>query len=304
MTSPGLFRRIAAAVFAIFVLPGVIWAQESIQEAQTLYASASYDEALALLDRLQGQQLPPQDVRSVQQNRALCLLALGRSQDAEIAIAAVVNTDPLYRPDETTASPRVRTAFRDVRMRLLPGLIKSRYNAARGLYDGQQWVDAIPALKEVQSLTADPDLTEEQRKEVTEYKVLADGFLKLAEAAAAPPPPPPAPAAPEPPPAVPAPPAVDYDRVFDSTDTTVRPPVTIRQGMPHLIKSAIPLPGPGTVEIIIAKTGVVERATIVQSMVSFYDRQVLDATKNWRYEPAQLDGQPVRFKKQIRITFQ
>ena len=83
MTSQGLFSRIAAAVFAIFVLPNVIWAQESIQAAQTLYASASYDEALALLDRLQGQQLPPADVQSLQQSRALCLLALGRSRDAD-----------------------------------------------------------------------------------------------------------------------------------------------------------------------------------------------------------------------------
>jgi hypothetical protein len=31
---------------------------------------------------------------------------------------------------------------------------------------------------------------------------------------------------------------------------------------------------------------------------------VLDATKGWRYHPAQLDGRPVRYKKQIRITFQ
>jgi TonB family protein len=74
--------------------------------------------------------------------------------------------------------------------------------------------------------------------------------------------------------------------------------------MPRWTKGAIPLPGPGTVEVIISKTGVIERATIVQGMVSFYDRQVLDAAKNWRYQPAQLDGQPVRFKKQIRITFQ
>ncbi len=191
MTPQRLLPRTVAAVFVIFVLPGVIWAQESIQAAQTLYASASYDEALALLDRLQEQQLPPGDIRSVQQSRALCLLALGRSQDAEVAIAAVVNTDPLYRPDDSTASPRVRTAFRDVRMRLLPGLIKSRYTTARGLYDEQRWPEAIAALQDVLSLAADPDLTDEQRKEAAEYKVLADGFLKLAEAAAAPPPPPP-----------------------------------------------------------------------------------------------------------------
>ena len=303
MMSHRLFTPAAAAVFVIVVLPGVVWAQESIQTAQTLYAAASYDEALALLDRLQEEPLAPADVRSLQQSRALCLLALGRGQDAETAIAAVVNTDPLYRPDESTASPRVRTAFRDVRMRLLPGLIKSRYNAARGLYDEQRWPEALTALREVQSLVADQDLTEEQRKEVTEYQVLADGFLKLAEAAAAPPPPP-TPAVPEPPPAAPAPPPVDYDRVFDATDGGVTAPVTIRQEMPHWFKGSIPLPGPGTVEIIISKTGVIERATIVQSMVTFYDRQVLDATKGWRYRPAQVDGRPVRFKKQIRITFQ
>jgi TonB family protein len=305
MTPHRLGSHTAALVFAIFVLPGVIWAQESIQAAQTLYASASYDEALAVLDRLQAQPLLPQDIRSVQQSRALCLLALGRSQDAEVAIAAVVNTDPLYRPDESTASPRVRTAFRDVRMRLLPGIIKNRYNAARSLYDEQRWPNAIAAFQEVQLLIADQDLTDDQRKEATEYKVLADGFLKLAEAAAAPPAPASAPpAGPEPSPTAPAPAAVDSDRVFDATDTTVTPPVTIRQEMPRWNKGPIPLPGPGTVEIIIAKTGVVERATIVQSMVNFYDRQVLDATKNWRYRPALLDGQPVRFKKQIRITFQ
>ncbi len=294
-----VFRAAVAGVFVIFVLPGVIWAQESIQAAQALYASASYDEALALLDRLQGQQLPPEDVRSVQQSRALCLLALGRSQDAEVAIAAVVNTDPLYRPDESTASPRVRTAFRAVRMRLLPGIIKSRYNTARGLYDEQRWPDAVSVLREVQALAADQDLTDEQRKEVAEYKVLADGFLKLAETAAAPPPPP----AP-PPAATPAPPAVDYERVFDSTDEAVTPPATIRQEMPRWLKGGLPLPGPGTIEVIISKTGMIERATITQSMVTFYDRQVLDATKSWRYHPAQLDGRPVRYKKQIRVTFQ
>jgi TonB family protein len=294
-----VFRTAVAGVFVIFVLSGVIRAQESIQAAQTLYASASYDEALALLDRLQGQQLPPEDVRSVQQSRALCLLALGRSQAAEVAIAAVVNTDPLYRPDESTASPRVRMAFRAVRMRLLPGIIKSRYNAARGLYDEQRWPDAVSVLREVQALAADQDLTDEQRKEVAEYKVLADGFLKLAETAAAPPRP-----AEPPPAATPAPPAVDYERVFDSTDEAVTPPATIRQEMPRWLKGGLPLPGPGTIEVIISKTGMIERATITKSMVTFYDRQVLDATKSWRYHPAQLDGRPVRYKKQIRVTFE
>jgi TonB family protein len=301
MTRPPISpRSILSTVFVIFVWPGVVWAQETIQGAQTLYASASYDEALAVLDRLQEQPLAPGDARSIQQNRALCLLALGRSQDAELAIAAVVTADPAYRPDETSASPRVRSAFKDVRSRLLPGLIKERYNEARGLYDKQAWADAIVGLRDVIALATDQDLTDEQRKGAAEYKILADGFLKLAEAAAAPPPP-----APEPPaPVVPAPPPVDLERVFDSAETNVTPPVTIRQDMPHWMKGSLPLPGPGIVEVIISKTGVIERATVAQGMATFYDRQVLDASKNWRYRPAQLDGHAVRYRKQIRITFQ
>jgi TonB family protein len=300
--SPIASRAILSAVFVIFVWPGVVWAQESIQAAQTLYASASYDEALAVLDRLQEQPLPPGDARSVQQNRALCLLALGRSQAAELAIAAVVNADPVYRPNETSASPRVRSAFKDVRSRLLPGIIRERYHASRLLYDKQEWTDAMAGLRDVIALATDLDLSDEQRKEATEYKVLADGFLKLAEAASAPPPV--APPAPDTAPVVPALPAVDYERVFDSTNTDVTPPVTVRQDLPHFVKGSRALPSPGIVEVIISKTGVIERATIAQGMVTFYDRQVLDASKNWRYKPAQLDGQSVRYRKQIRITFQ
>jgi ABC-type transport system involved in cytochrome c biogenesis permease subunit len=46
-------KRILFVVFVIFIFPGVVWAQESLQTAQALYASASYVEALAMLERLQ-----------------------------------------------------------------------------------------------------------------------------------------------------------------------------------------------------------------------------------------------------------
>jgi outer membrane biosynthesis protein TonB len=39
-------------------------------------------------------------------------------------------------------------------------------------------------------------------------------------------------------------------------------------------------------------------------MSPFYDHQLLEATRNWKYEPARLDGRPVRYRKAIRITFQ
>jgi hypothetical protein len=298
-------KRTLFVVFVIFICPGVVWAQESLQTAQALYASASYDEALAMLERLQKQPLPSAAAVELQQNRALCLLALGRTADAEEALAAVVRTDPTYRPAEATTAPRVRTIFRDVRSKLLASVIVSVYNDARVAYDRQQFADALKGFQQVQTLVADPDLPAAAAKGVQEYKVLADGFAKLADAAANPPAPAPAPAAAAPePPAPVAPPAPDYTRVFDSNDKNVTPPVTLRQDMPRWVTQGQPLPRGGALELIIAAGGVVERATLTQGMSPNFDHQLLEATKNWKYQPATLDGHPVRYRKLIRINFQ
>jgi tetratricopeptide (TPR) repeat protein len=316
-------KRILFVVFVIFIQPGVVWAQESLQAAQTLYASAAYDEALAMLERLQKQPLAPSDLRELQQNRALCLLALGRTDDAEMALAAVVNADPMFKPNETMTSPRVRTIFKDVRSRLLPGLIVAGYNDARVLYDKQQWADALKGFQQVVALVADSDLSAADAKSVQEYKVLAEGFAKLAASApgaaasasaakaassagadgasaakagpsagadgasAA------APAAP-----------FAADHIYGTHDRDVTPPVTVRQDMPRWALQGHPLPRPGSLELVISAEGVVERATLTQAMSPAFDHLLLEATRNWKYQPAQADGRPVRYRKMIRITFQ
>jgi hypothetical protein len=299
-------RRILFVVFVIFIYPGIVWAQESLQTAQALYASASYDEALAMLERLQKQPLPPADAVELQQNRALCLLALGRTSDAEQALAAVVKADPSYRPAEATTAPRVRTMYKDVRSKLLASVVVSVYNDARAAYDQKQFADALKGFRQVQALVADPDLPAADAKAVQEYKVLADGFEKLADAAANPPATPPAsaPAAASPTPAPAATSAIDYSRIFDSNDTKVSPPVTLRQDMPRWTTQGQPLPRGGALELIITAEGVVERATLTQGMTPSFDHQLLEATKNWKYQPATLDGHPVRYRKLIRINFQ
>jgi Gram-negative bacterial TonB protein C-terminal len=295
--------RLLAALTLVAVAPGRCLAQESVQSAQALYASAAYDEALAVLDRLRAAELSPSEVRAINQQRALCLLALGRAQDADQAITAVVQADPAYRPDGTSTSPRVRAAFRDVRARLLPGIVQAEYTQARRLYDEEAWADAATAFQRVATLAADPDLGEAQIAALADVRVLADGFAKLSEAAATPPPPPPPPA-PEPAPAEPPAPVIDYAAVFDGSTPGVVPPVTLRQDLPRWV-SAKPAPrATGELELIITAQGVIERATLVQPIATFYDRQVLDATKNWRYRPASLNGQPVRYRKTIKIAFQ
>jgi len=297
-------KRTLFVVFVIFICPGIVWAQESLQTAQALYASASYDEALAMLERLQKQPLPLAAAVELQQNRALCLLALGRTADAEDALAVVVKTDPTYRPAEATTAPRVRTIFKDVRSKLLASVIVSVYNDARGAYDQHQFADALKGFEQVQTLVADPDLPAADAKAVQEYKVLADGFAKLADVAAHPPAPAPAAATAPAPPPPPAPPAPDYTRVFDSNDKNVTAPVTLRQDMPRWVAQGQPLPRGGALELIIAAEGVVERATLTQGMSPTFDHQLLEATKNWKYQPATLDGHPVRYRKLIRINFQ
>jgi len=70
-------------------------AGESLALARDLYGAAEYERALGILDHLRTSTAPApgSDVTAVEQYRALCLLALGRSADAEQAIAALVLAD-------------------------------------------------------------------------------------------------------------------------------------------------------------------------------------------------------------------
>jgi len=68
--------------------------ENPLTAARDLYASARYDEALAVLSGLPSDVVAT-DRKSIEQYRSLCLLALGRSSEAEGAIAAVITADPL-----------------------------------------------------------------------------------------------------------------------------------------------------------------------------------------------------------------
>ena len=103
---------------AFIAAAGVAAAQDPLAAARDLYASARYDEALAALNTLRVREdvsVKPADVRALEQYRSLCLLALGRSSEAEEAISNVIAVDPFYVPAEGEAAPRIRGAFQDVR---------------------------------------------------------------------------------------------------------------------------------------------------------------------------------------------
>ena len=300
MSSPA--RRIIAPLLLAGSLAHAAFGQtpgkDPVRAARELYASARYDEALAVLNDLRsGDAATVSDRRSIEQYRSLCLLALGRSSEAEGAIAAVVTADPTYQPSETDASPRVRVAFSDVRQRLLPEIATRRYTEAKAAYDRKDYANAIERFRRVLTLLDDPDMG----GRLADLRVLVTGFLDLSVAASAPPPQPSKKDAAAP--AAASAPAADVNRIYTSEDRNVTPPVVVRQEVPRVPGSlAHQVRARGIVDVVIDELGRVTAITVRQSVHPMYDTMLMDAAREWRYEPARLAGKPVRFRKMIQVN--
>lgn len=273
--------------------------ENPLTAARDLYASARYDEALAVLNGLPSDAVAS-DRKSVEQYRSLCLLALGRGSEAESAIAAVVTADPMFIPGEADASPRVRLAFSEVRQRLLPQIASTRYAAAKAAYDRRDYSSAEMQFKSLLMILDDPQMG----GRLPDLRTLASGFVDLATAAAAPPPEAKKAEAPPvvaPPPSTPALPR--EPRVWTGEDAGVAPPVVLRQDVPR-VPSTISAQARerGLLEVVIDEQGRVVNLTLRLPIHPMYDPQLLAAAREWRYKPATVDGTPVKFRKMIQVT--
>jgi TonB family protein len=291
-----LVSSIAAAVPAAAQGPAT---RDPLGAARDLYASARYDEALAVLDDMHpAPDSPTVERRSIEQYRSLCLLALGRGAEAESAIAQVITADPTYMPSETEASPRVRSAFSDVRQRLLPDIARARYTDAKAVFDRKDYTQAADAFRSVIRLLDDPDMG----GRLGDLKTLAKGFLDLSAAASAPPPAPPEPKRETPPPPPPKP-RPDPNRIYGSDDAEVTAPVVVRQDMPRMPPMVTAQArSRGVLEVVVDAKGRVVSAAIRESVHPIYDNLVLTAARDWKYEPATVDGKPVKYRKLIQIN--
>lgn len=288
LQGPGFSMRNGSAAASRFA--------ESIATARELYAAARYDEALAVLDELTiSATTVPAERKAIEQYRSLCLLALGRGEEAEAAIANVVRVDPFYQPGESEASPRVRTTFADVRQRLLPDLATARYAEAKGLYDRKAFAEAEVRFRELVLLLDDPQM----QGRLGDMRTLASGFVELAAAAAAPPPEPePAPVEPEPAPAVPVEP-----RIYTGEDEGVVPPEIIRQDVPQVPNAIMGMTRErGVIDVVIDEQGRVISMTMRARIHPVYDTALMNAARDWKYKPATLDGQPVQYRKLLQIA--
>ena len=296
--------------------------QDSLSSAKDLYASAAYEDALTALSHLPPNR-PADETRAADQYRAFCLLALGRTSEAERAIEAVIAGSPTFRPSDSDVAPRVRAAFVDVRRRMLPGIIQQRYAAAKSAFDRKQFEAAAEAFADVLVMMSDPDAAQAvAQPPLSDIRMLAVGFHDLSVSAM---PPPPLPASAEvrgtvaaiplkapvavafaaaasaSAAAVPAAATPAVTRVFSIMDANVVPPLAIRQDLPSFPGNVM-IPRVGQIEVLINEAGVVENAMIKTSVSAKYDELALGAARQWRYRPATMNGAPVKYRKIISVT--
>ena len=294
---------IVVAGLGWFAAAGPAAAQESLAGAQALYASAQYEDALTALNRIRSGGVSSSDVPAIEQYRALCLLALGRASEAEDAIAAVVTANPTFAPASNDISPRVRSAFSDVRRRVLPAVLQQKYLDSKAAFDRKEYRAAGEGFGQLMTVLADSsvaDLTE--RPPLSDLKVLAKGFHDLSATAlanAAPPPPPVSPT----PATAPEAAAPVVPRIYTVGDAAVTQPVVISQTLPPYPRRPIRAIQ-GVVEVVIDERGQVEVATIRATIDPIYDTLALAASRTWQYRPATRNGTPVKFRKLVQVKIQ
>jgi protein TonB len=93
------------------------------------------------------------------------------------------------------------------------------------------------------------------------------------------------------------------DSVFSMADLDQKPRVIYQPG--PALDTAARRKAPGTVYIIfiVDQRGRVENPVVQQSTDAVFEKPALAAIKQWKFEPGKRNGQPVRFRMRVPITF-
>jgi len=282
---------------------------QSLEAAKELYASAEYESALAMLNELRSTDRPREEQQSIELYRVLCLVATGKETDARGAMEGLVTRNPMFRPT-SDLPPRVRNTYAETRKKLLPAAVQAAYQEAKAAFDIKDFIGAERGFALVLQVLADPDMDAAASKSpLSDIRMLATGFHELSAKGAIPP----EPVAPAPVPAlVPAPapspvvqelppPPPRVAKVYNASDGNVVPPLTLHQQIPPF-RGQVREAQVGIIEVVVDTMGGVESAAMIASINPQYDRQALAAARLWQYQPARLDGVPVKYVKRIQVN--
>jgi tetratricopeptide (TPR) repeat protein len=288
---------VLAAFLAAFVSPPAA-AQDTLARAKDLYASAAYDEALALLNKYDH--ATGAEGLEVEVYRAFCLLALGRGDEARKVIQQIVEVNPSYQPSQAQMSPRLVETFRDVRRRVLPTIVRQSYAEAKASFEHKDFELAEKQFEQVIALLGDGDLVASTG--LSDLRILSNGFLDLiktmpqiakAVPQAAPQPALASPIRPEPAP-LPA--------IYGLEDPEIIPPVAISQVMPPWHPARQESQSyEGTLILVIDEKGDVASVSSQGNLAPYYALLLNRAAKNWKFRPATRNGVPVKFRKIVAV---
>ena len=305
--SPRTTAALALVIAGWTTAVGAASANDTLAQAKELYASAAYDEALAVLDRLQSG-ASVSETTSITEYRVYCLLALDRRDEARKDIEGILHDNPQYLPSDDQASPRIQSVFRDVRRQALPKIVLERYAIAKASFERKD-PQAGPQFDSVLTLLDDPDV--QASPALSDLRTVVTAFRDLTKAMTAQTVSPtiarPLDAggsnSPAPTPAVDPQPS-DSPRIYTSADPDVAPPIAQTQRIPPWIPTARAVAAQefhGTLELLIDETGAVLSSAMRTSAHPTYNQLLLRATREWKFTPARRQGVPVRYLKIVDI---
>jgi len=202
-------------------------------------------------------------------------------------------------------SPRVVALFEAVRARTIPVVSRELYGKARTSYDSGHLDAAVSQFRQLVQLLSDPELAE-KNPNLVEMKELGEGFVELAQAKlSAPAPPVHSPVEPLSVPAASKVSEQSSPRLFTVEDRDVVPPVVLNRTMPKWTPGFSPSGTRslrGTLEIVTDAKGDVESVRLVSSVSPTYDRLLLAAAREWKFTPAERNGEPVRYSWLLEIV--
>ena len=293
-------------------------ADDRLAEALRLYDDATYTRALEVLDQLTVSEPSPR----VHQYRALCLIALGRPDAAERAMADIVAADPFFALEAEAASPRIAAQFASVRRRLLPPLIRRGFADATAQYREGATARARQRFDDVLRLLDDPALQADQS--LADLALVAGAFVELTKAQTPPPsiavisrpivvaPALPVIAAPADP--APAPPAAPSSAVVASAPGPMRVTASAPAAFEPAVAMVRPLPRwtppdpraatraySGAIALEVDANGRVVAAASKKTIHPAYDPVVLAAARQWVFQPARQNGHPIKSEITVEI---
>ena len=254
--------------------------QVTLQQAIDLYWNGEYERTLQLL----GSELAADQVVEGRRYRAFSLVALGRNDEARAEFHTLLESDPSHALDSALVSPKIVEQFELARQELAASLLEQ---GKRAYFDGR-YDEAFGLLEKL--LEVDPSSLLGK-----EYLQLARERIDLEQRTAA--------LEPEVP-QEPEVPEVDPNRVYN-IGGNVTEPVPVRQTPPRYPPWDVSNGTEGDVilRLTIGRDGTIESADVVRSLNQRMDAEAIRAARTWRYEPARLNGQPVRVFKIISIRF-